>query len=58
MDWLELELDKHRVLADGNPTNWGYASDLGSVRARLIEALAYVSGNETDQIEHLLSECR
>ena len=58
MDWLELELDKHRINAKGSPNDWGYAGDLGHVRAKLIETLAFLAGNPTEDIEKLLSECR
>ena len=58
MDWLELELDKHRTNAKASPNNWGYPGDLGHVREKLIETLAFLSNSETQEIEDLLSECR
>lgn len=57
MDWIELELDKHKTNAKVNPTDWGYAGDLGHVREKLIETLAFLSNNESQEIEDLLSEC-
>ena len=58
MDWIELELDKHKTNAKANPTDWGYPGDLGHVREKLIEALAFLSNNEPQEIENLLGECR
>ena len=58
MDWIELELDKHKINAKANPKDWDYAGDLGHVREKLIEALAFLSNNEPQEIENLLSECR
>ena len=58
MDWIEIELDKHKTNAKANPKDWGYAGDLGHVREKLIETLAFLSNNEPQEIEDLLSECR
>ena len=58
MDWMELELDKHRINAKAQPKDWGYPGALGHVRARLIETLAFLSNSEPQEIEDLLSECR
>ena len=58
MEWIELELDKHRTNAQGSPKDWGYPGDLGHVRERLIETLAFLSNSEPSEIEDLLSECR
>jgi len=58
MDWIELELDKHKTNAKANPKDWGYAGDLGHVREKLIQTLAFLSNNEPQEIEDLLSECR
>jgi hypothetical protein len=58
MDWIELELDKHKTNAKANPKDWGYAGDLGHVREKLIETLAFLSNNEPQEIEDLLGECR
>ncbi len=57
MDWIELELDKHRTRAQADPRNFGNAGDLGHVRERLIETLAFLSDSETEEIEKLLGEC-
>ena len=58
MDWIELELDKHKTNAKANPNDWGYPGDLGHVRENLIETLALLSNSEPQAIEDLLSECR
>ena len=58
MDWIELELDKHKNNAKANPADWGYPGDLGHVREKLIETLAFLSNNEPQEIEDLLGECR
>ena len=58
LDWLELELDKHRINAKGSPNDWGYPGTLGHVRAKLVETLAFLSNSEPQEIEDLLSECR
>jgi len=58
MDWIELELDKHKTNAKANPKDWGYPGDLGHVREKLIETLAFLSNNEPQEIEDLLGECR
>ena len=58
MDWIELELDKHKTNAKANPKDWGYAGDLGHVREKLIQTLAFLSNSEPQEIEDLLGECR
>lgn len=58
LDWLDLELERHRTNAKGKPNDWGCPGDLGHVRQKLIEALAFLSGGETQEIEDLLGECR
>jgi len=58
LDWLDMELDRHRTNAKGDPKNWCFAGDLGHVREKLIETLAFLSNSETDGIENLLNECR
>jgi hypothetical protein len=58
LDWLDMELDRHQTNAKANPKDWGYAGDLGHVREKLIETLAFLSNRESKEIEDLLSECR
>jgi hypothetical protein len=56
LDWLDLELTRHGTEAAAAPRNWGFVGDLGRVREKLIETLAFISNNEVDAIEDLLSE--
>ena len=56
LDWLDLELDRHGTDAKAKPNDWGYAGDLGHVREKLIETLAFLSNSETKDIEELLAE--
>jgi hypothetical protein len=58
MVWLELELEKHRINAKGQPNNFGMAGDLELTRKQLIDALASLSHSEQHEIEDLLSNCR
>ncbi len=58
MLWLELELEKHRVNAKGQPDNWSFSGDLQLTRKQLIDALASISHSEQHEIEDLLSESR
>jgi len=58
LDWLDMELDRHRTRAKANPKDYGYPDDLGHVREKLIETLAFLSNGEPQEIEDLLSECR
>jgi predicted Ser/Thr protein kinase len=58
MDWIELELDKHKTNAKADPKDWSYAGDLGHVREKLIATLAFLSNSEPEDIENLLGECR
>ena len=58
IDWLDLELGKHQVKAEAEPRDWGYAGDLGNVRAKLIRTVAFLANQEPEDIENLLSECR
>jgi len=56
IDWLDLELDKHKTNAKANPNDWGYAGDLGNIRAKLVRAVAFLSNQEPENIEKLLCE--
>ena len=58
IDWLDLELDKHQAKAEAEPRDWGYAGDLGNVRAKLVRAVAFLANQEPEDIENLLGECR
>lgn len=41
---LATALDVHQAKASQNPTNWGYAGDLGAFNSELINALDRVGG--------------
>lgn len=56
LDWLDMELDRHRMRAKANPEDWGCPGDLGHVREKLIETLAFVSNTKASEIETLLGE--
>ena len=58
MDWINIELDNHKTDAKANPGDRGYAGDLGLVLERLVQALAFISNRESEDIEKLISECR
>lgn len=58
LDWIELELDKHQLRAKASPRDWSCPGELGHVRQKLIETLAFLSNSEIPDIENLLSECR
>jgi hypothetical protein len=58
IDWLDLELGKHQAKAEAEPADWGYAGDLGNVRAKLVRAVAFLANQEPEEIDNLLSECR
>lgn len=58
IDWLDLELGKHQAKAEAEPRDWGYAGDLGNVRAKLIRAVAFLTNQEPEDIENLLGDCR
>jgi hypothetical protein len=58
MLWLELELEKHRINAKGQPNNFGKAGDLECVKKQLIYALASLSHSEPNEIQDLLSNSR
>jgi hypothetical protein len=41
---LTTALEAHHAKASQNPTNWGYAGDLGALNSELINALDRVGG--------------
>ena len=58
IDWLDLELGKHRAKAEAEPRDWGYAGDLGYVIEKLTQTLAFLSSRESEDIANLLRDCR
>jgi hypothetical protein len=57
LDWIGLELDAHRGKAQADPKDFGYASDLGHVREKLIQTLTFLSNRKPKDIKSLLGEC-
>ena len=58
VDLLQAELGHHAERAAAQPRNWGFAGDLGSVRRRLIEVLAMLTGRSEASIEHHVADTR
>jgi hypothetical protein len=58
VDLLKAELDRHAERAAAEPRNWGFAGDLGSVRRRIMEVLASLSGRSEASIEDILADAR
>ena len=58
LDWIGDELDVHEERAAKEPGNWGFPGDLGHVRAKLRETLAFLSGVEERVIDEELEELR
>lgn len=56
LDVLGMELDKHADRAKADPRNWGLPGDLQMVRKDLMNAVAFISGMETTDIERFLSD--
>ena len=56
LDVLDMELDRHAARAKGDPRHWGLVGDLAKVRDDLIEAVRYLSGMETAEVERFLSD--
>jgi hypothetical protein len=46
LDLIRDELAVHAAQAQGAPTNWGYAGDLGKLRSDLIDAYRFISQKE------------
>ena len=58
MTWLQDELEVHEAKAKADPTNWGFAGDLGNVQAKLVEILTFLSGNDERAIAEALADLR
>ena len=58
VDLLKAELDRHAERAAAKPRDWGLAGDLGSVRRRIIEVLASLSGRSEASIEDALIDAQ
>jgi len=55
LGWLDLEVDQHAAYAEteGGP-NYAHAGDLGHVRERLIETLAFLAQRDGKDIKEAL----
>ena len=51
---LDEEVAHHAEYAAKEPRDWGFAGDLGHVRDLLVEALAFLSQQDRDDIERRL----
>jgi len=58
MTWLQDELEVHEAKAKADPQNYGYAGDLGNVKAKLTEILAFLSNNDDRAIAEALADLR
>ena len=58
VDLLKVELGRHAERAAAQPRDWGFAGDVGSVRRRIIEVLASLSGRSEVEIEDALADTR
>ena len=56
LDVLGMELDRHADCARADPRHWGLVGDLAKVRTDLVEAVRYLSGMETAEVERFLSD--
>jgi hypothetical protein len=58
LDWLTDELEVHAERAKAEPANWGFAGELGHVRQKVKEILAFLSASSEEQIEEALADLR
>ena len=56
LDVLGMELDRHAERAKADPRHWGLVGDLAKVRNDLVEAVRYLSGMETAEVERFLND--
>ena len=54
LDMLREEVAHHADYAAKEPRDWGFAGDLGRVRDLLVEALAFLTQQDRDDIERRL----
>jgi hypothetical protein len=55
-DVLQMELDAHKARASADPSNWGFAGDLATVRDGLIGLVGMLSKSTRDEIERFLND--
>jgi len=58
LGWLTDEIEVHAERANAEPENWGFAGELGHVRQKVKEILAFLSASGDEQIEEALAELR
>ena len=58
IDWISLEIQKYASDARTEPLDFSDAGDLGHIRQKLIETLAFASNNDPEDIENLLGDAR
>ena len=56
LDWLELELGQHADYAETEGVDYGHCDDLGHVREKLIETLAFLAQRDEKDIEDALAD--
>ena len=56
LDWLELELGQHADYAEAEGVDYGHCGDLGHVREKLIETLAFLAQRDEKDIEDALDD--
>ena len=56
LDWISLEADRHAEYAEKEGLTFAHAGDLGHVRERLIETLAFLAQRDDKSIEEALAD--
>ena len=58
MDLLKTELRLHERKAKADLRNWGYAGDLGYIKDRLTDAIAFIGNKDAEDVNRLVDERR
>ena len=56
LDWLQLELGQHADYPETEGVDYGHCGDLGHVREKLIETLAFLAQRDEKDIEDALAD--
>jgi len=56
LDWISLEVDQHAEYAEKEGLNWAHCGDLGHVREKLIETLAFLAQRDEQDIKDALAD--
>lgn len=56
IDAMQMHLEEHADNAKADPKNWGWAGDLGHVRAELIKLVAFLDNTDTETVEDFLED--